>query len=70
MVVMDDLEIDGIMFKAEDWVAKVMNQFGCEAPVDMTSVQCKHFVLKRSLNSTDKVKFAAFLSESFHLVRF
>ena len=37
MAAVDDTEIDSIMCKAEDWMAKVTNQFGCEAPVDMTS---------------------------------
>ena len=67
---MDDTEIDSILFNAEDWMANVMNQFGCEEPVDITSVLCKQFLLKRSLNLEDKEKFAAFLSESFHSVRF
>ena len=47
-----------------------MIKFGCEEPVDMTSVLCERFLLKRTLNLEDKEKFAAFLSESFHLVRF
>ena len=29
------MEIDSIMFKAKDWMAKVMNQFGCDASVDI-----------------------------------
>ena len=70
MAAVDNAEIDSIMFKAEDWMAKVMNQFGYEAAVDMTSVLCKHFFYKRPLNLDDKETFAAFLSESFHLVRF
>ena len=70
MAAVDDTEIDSIMFNAEDSMAKVMNQFGCEGPVDITSVLCKQFLLKRSSNLEDKEKVAAFLSESFHSVRF
>ena len=54
MAAVDDTEVDSIMFKAEDWMEKVMNQFGCEEPVDMTSVLCKQFLLKRTLNLEDQ----------------
>ena len=70
MAAVNDTEIDSIMSKAENWMAKVLDQFRCEEPVDMTSVACKQFLLKRSLTLEDKEKFAAFLSESFHSVRF
>ena len=70
MAAVDNTEIDSIMFKAEDWMTRVMDQFGCEEPIHITSVMCKHFLTKRTLTLEDKEKFAAFFSESFHLVRF
>ena len=70
MAAVDNTEIDSIMFKAEDWMTRVMDQFGCEEPIHITSVLCKNVLTKRTLNLEDKEKFAAFFSESFHLVRF
>ena len=70
MAAVDDTEINNIMFKAEDWMTRVMDQFGCEEPIHITSVLFKNVLTKRTLNLEDKEKFAAFFSESFHLVRF
>ena len=70
MAAVNNTEIDSIMFKAEDWMTRVMDQFGCEEPIHITSVLCKNVLTKRTLNLEDKEKFAACFSESFHLVRF
>ena len=59
----DELELSNTICKANTWLSKAMEQLGCSAPVDVTSVQCK-----KSSNLKDKL--AILVSESFHLVRF
>jgi hypothetical protein len=50
-----------LLGKAAAWLPKAMEQVGCTAPVDVTSVGCK-----RAMKDTLALLFA----ESYHLVRF
>jgi len=54
-------EIEDLLGKAAAWLPKAMEQVGCTAPVDVTSVGCK-----RAMRDTLALLFA----ESYHLVRF
>ena len=54
-------EIEDLLGKVAAWLPKAMEQVGCTAPVDVTSVGCK-----RAMRDTLALLFA----ESYHLVRF
>jgi len=54
-------EIEDLLGKSSAWLPKAMEQLGCTAPVDVTSVLCK-----RAMKET----LALLLAESYHFVRF
>ena len=57
----DDKEIDDLLNKASVWLGKAMKQLDCDAPISVTSSQC------RKLN---KDHLVSLFSDAFQLVRF
>ena len=61
MTAVNEKEIEDLLGKCAAWLPKAMEQVGCTAPVDVTSVSCK-----RAMKDT----LALLLAESYHFVRF
>ena len=54
-------EIEDLLGKTAAWLPKAMEQVGCTAPVDVTSVACKHAM---------KDTLVLLFTEAYHFVRF
>ena len=61
MATVNDKELEDLLGKCSAWLPKALEQVGCTAPIDVTSIVCK-----RAMKDTLALLFA----ESYHFVRF